>query len=92
MDRSDAALAVSTAALVVGVYGATMPTMADTRAQYDDDGHLAASQRYAACVSIALVLGVAAVTRSAATAVIGTVAVVGFSAAFKAAADHAPRG
>ena len=91
MDKQDAAVALAAGGLVVAVYSATMPTLADTRAQHDDNGHLATSQKYAACVSVAVVLGVAAVTRSAGVAVVGTIAVLGMAAVFKAATEYAPQ-
>lgn len=91
MDKQDAAVALGAAGLVVAVYGATMPTLADTRAQVDDGGHLSAAQRYAATVSIATVLGIAAVTRSAGVAVVGTVAVLGMAGVFRSATEYAPR-
>lgn len=90
MDKSGAALAVATAGLVVGVYGASLPRLSDTRAQHDDAGHLARSQQYAATVSVAVVLGVAAVARSAEVAVVGVAAVLGMAVAYKAATEFAP--
>jgi hypothetical protein len=90
LDKADAALAVSTAALVVGVYSAAMPTMAETRAQYDDHGHLRASNQYATIVAGVSVLALAALTRSASVAVIGVVAVVGMSSAFHTATITRP--
>lgn len=90
MDTNNAALAVSTAALVVGIYGASMPTVSDARAQYDDHGHLTKSNQYATLVAGAAVLSAAVVTRSAAVAVVGLVAVVGFSSAFHTATIHRP--
>lgn len=91
MDTAGAALAVSTAGLVVGVYGASLPRLSDTRAQHDDAGHLARSQQYAAGVSVAVVLGLAAVTRSAEVAVVGCVAALAMAAAYRAAVDYIPQ-
>lgn len=85
-----AALAVSTAGLVVGVFAAALPTLAETRAQADDRGHIEHAQRYAVIVSASLVLGVAGATRSPAAAVVGIAAVVGFAAAYRYAADAQP--
>ena len=82
-DRSDAALALSVAALVPSIYSLSLPTLTDTRGQADDRGHIAAGEKYAACVAGAVVLGVAGVTRSATAAVAGLVAVVGLSAAYR---------
>lgn len=90
MDNSGAALAVATAGLVVGVYSAAMPKLSDTRAQYDDAGHLTRAQQYAATVSVAVVLGVAAVARSSEVAVVGTAAVLGMAVAYKAATEYLP--
>lgn len=91
MDNAGAALAVSTAALVVGVYGASLPRLSEARAQHDDGGHLARSQQYAATVSVVVVLGVAAVARSAEVAIVGTAAVLGMAAAYRGAVDFAPQ-
>ena len=89
-DKGSAALAIATASLVVGVYGATMPTMADTRAQADDRGHLSAAEKYAAVVSAAVVLGVAGATRSAEAALVGLVAVIGLASAYHYAVNATP--
>lgn len=89
-DRASAALAISTASLVVGVYGASLPTIADARAQGDDRGHLQASERYAAVVASAVVLGVAGATRSAEAAVVGLVAVIGLASAYRYAVNAQP--
>lgn len=90
MDKQDATLALAAGGLVVAVYGATMPTLADTRAQVDDAGHLAAGQQYAAAASIAMVIGIAAVTRSPGVAVVGTVAVLALAGCFRAATNYMP--
>lgn len=90
MDNNRAALAVATAGLVVGVYGASLPRLSDTRAQHDDAGHLERSQQYAASVSVAVVLGVAAVARSAEVALIGTGAVLALAVAYRAAVAYTP--
>lgn len=90
MDNAGAAIAVSTAALVVGVYSTALPRLSETRAQYDDAGHLARSQQYAATVSVAVVLGVAAVARSAEVAVVGVSAVLALAVAYKAAVEFTP--
>lgn len=89
-DHSSAALAVSTAALVVGVYSASLPTLAEARGVADDRGHLAASEKYAAVVAGAVVLGVAGVTRSPSAAVVGLVAVLGLASAYRYAVDAQP--
>jgi hypothetical protein len=89
-DRASAALAIGTASLVVGVYGASLPTLADARGQADDRGHLAAGERYAALVAVAVVLGVAGATRSAEAALVGLVAVVGMAAAYHGAVSATP--
>jgi hypothetical protein len=89
-DQSGAALAIATASLVVGVYGASLPTLADTRGQADDRGHMGAAEKYAALVSVAVVLGVAGATRSPEAALVGLVAVVGMSAAYHAAVTASP--
>lgn len=89
-DQSQAALAVATAGLVVGVYGAALPTMAEARSQADDRGHMAAAEKYAALVSVALVLGVAGACRSPEAAAAGVLAVVGFSAAYRFACQAQP--
>lgn len=89
-DRATAALAISTASLVVGVYGASLPPLAEARSQADDRGHLAACEKYAAVVAGALVLGVAGATRSPEAAIVGLVALIGFSAAYRAAVASAP--
>lgn len=90
MDKSSAALALSVVGLVPAVYGVALPSLADTRSQADDRGHLAAGEHYAAILSLALVLGVAGATRSPAAAFAGIVAVVGFSAAYRNAAQAHP--
>lgn len=89
-DRADAALAIGTASLVVGIYAAALPTLADARAAHDDRGHLSTAERYAAVVAAAVVLGVAGATRSSEAAVVGVVAVVGMSAAYHAAVCATP--
>lgn len=86
----NAPLAVATGALVVGVYASALPNMAEARAQADDRGHLAAAQSYAAIVSVALVLGVAAATRSAEAAAVGLVATIGLAVAYRGAVDSRP--
>lgn len=85
-----AALAMATVAVVPAIYGAALPPMSEARGQADDRGHLAAAERYAAALSAAVVLGVAGVTRSPAAAVVGLVAVVGFSAAYRNAVQATP--
>ena len=87
IDRATAALVVSTAALVPAVYAVSLPNLAETRAQADDRGHLAASEHYAAGIAAAVVLGVAGVARSPEVALVGLVAVVAWAAAY----DHARR-
>lgn len=82
-DRADLALAMSTVALVPSIYSAALPNLADTRAQADDRGHLAAAQQYATVVAGAVVLGVAGVTRSPLVALAGLVAVIGFASAYE---------
>lgn len=89
-DRATVALSVSTAGLVVAVYSAAMPTLADTRGQTDDRGHLRACEQYAAIVAGAVVLTVAAATRSPEAAAIGLVAVVGMSAVYHNAIRATP--
>lgn len=89
-DRATAALAVSTAGLVIGVYGASLPTITEARGQADDRGHLSAGERYAAVVASALVLGVAGITRSPEAALVGLVAVVGLSCAYHQAVTAQP--
>lgn len=89
-DRATTALALSTAGLVLSVYGTSLPTLADVRGQADDRGHLAASEKYAALVAGAVVLGVAGATRCPEAAVIGVVAIVALSAAYRTAAKTAP--
>lgn len=89
-DRATAALALSTVALVPAFYSAALPTLADTRGQADDRGHLEAAERYAAMVTGSVVLGVAAVTRSPEVALAGIVAVIGFSAAYAQARKAHP--
>lgn len=90
MDRNDAALAMSTVALVPTVYGAIMPTLADTRANPDVRGHLAHTEVVAAGIAGGLVLGMAAVTRSAAVAGVGLVAVGAMAYAYSSARSAAP--
>lgn len=89
-DKASAALAVSTVGLVIGVYSSALPTLADARGQHDDRGHLAAGERYAALVSVAVVLGVAGACRAPEAAVAGVIAVIGLSAAYRNACDHTP--
>lgn len=90
MDKANAALALSVVGLVPAVYGIALPSLADTRGQADDRGHLLASERYAAAVSAAVVLGVAGATRSPAAALAGVIAVVGFAAAYRFATQAQP--
>lgn len=89
-DRSDAALALATVALVPAIYAASLPNLAETRGQADDRGHLGAAQSYATCVAAAVVIGVAGVTRSPLAAVAGLLAVVGFAAAYDNARKAQP--
>lgn len=89
-DKSDAALALAVVGLVPAVYGIALPSLADTRGQADDRGHLAAGEKYAAVLSAAVVLGVAGATRSAPAALAGLIAVVGFSAAYRFATNAHP--
>lgn len=84
------ALVLSTVALVPAIYSAVLPKMSDVRAQADDRGHLAAGERYAALTAGAVVLGVAAVTRSPEAAFVGVVAVVAFAVAYHHAVTAAP--
>lgn len=84
-DRSTAALAVATVALVPSIYSAALPTMAEVRAQADDRGHIAAAETYAAMVSAAVVLAIAGLTRSPEAAGVGLVAVVAFAGAYTSA-------
>lgn len=90
MDKSTAAVALATAALVPAVYAVALPSMADVRGQHDDSGHLVACERYAALVAGAMVLGVGAVTRSPAALAAGGIALVGFSAAYRHATQAQP--
>lgn len=90
MDKATAALALSVVGLVPAVYAVALPNLAETRAQADDRGHLAAGERYAAVVAGAVVLGVAGATRSPEAALAGLVAVVGFSAAYRFACRANP--
>ena len=89
-DRGTIALALSTVALVPTIYGVVMPTMAETRAQADDHGHLARGEQYAAVIAGAVVLGVAGAARSPEAALAGLVAVVAFSAAFHFSGNAQP--
>lgn len=89
-DHATAALALATVALVPAVYSCALPPLSETRGQADDRGHLSAAERYAALVAGAVVLGVAGVTRSPAAAAAGLIAVVGFSAAYRAATTATP--
>lgn len=90
VDRATAALAISTASLVPAIYSAAMPTLAETRGQADDRGHLAAAERYAALIAGAVVLGVAGVTQSPEVAVVGLVAIVAWAAAYDVARRTEP--
>jgi hypothetical protein len=82
MDAGKTALALSTVAVVPSIYGVVMPSMTETRATADDRGHLSAGEKYAALVAGAVVLGVAGAARSPEAALAGTVAVIGFAAAY----------
>lgn len=90
MDSGKAALALSTAALVPSIYGLALPSMAETRAQPDDDGHLAAGEKYAAVIAGAVVLGVAGATRSPEAALAGLIAVVAFASAYRVSVRTQP--
>lgn len=90
MDKSTAALSLAVVGLVPAVYSVALPSLADTRGQADDRGHLTAAEQYAALVSGAVVLGVAGATRSPAAALAGLVAVVGFAAAYRRATRAQP--
>lgn len=90
MDKGNAALALSTAALVPSIYALALPNMAETRARHDDDGHLEAGERYAAIIAGAVVLGVAGATRSPEAGLAGLVAVVAFAAAYRVSVRTAP--
>lgn len=90
MDNNTTALAISVVGLVPAIYSVALPSLADTRGQADDRGHLAAGERYAAMVAGAVVLGIAGATRSPAAALAGLVAVVGFSAAYRNATQAQP--
>ena len=81
-DKASSALAIATASLVVGIYGSSLPTLAEARGQSDDAGHLSAAETYAAVMSAAVVLGVAGATRSGEAAVVGLIAVVGLASAY----------
>lgn len=84
------ALALSVVSIVPAIYGAVLPAMSEARAQADDRGHLAAGERYAALTAGAVVLGVAAVTRSPEAALIGTIAVLAFAVAYHSAVAATP--
>ncbi len=90
VDRSTAALAIATAGLVPAIYGAALPTVADTRAQVDDRGHIRAAQHQATIIAGAVVLGVAGVTGSPEVALVGLVAVVAWAATYDTARRVAP--
>lgn len=89
-DRATAALAISTAAIVPAIYGAALPNLADTRGQVDERGHILAAEQYAAVIAGAVVLGIAGVTGSPEVALVGIIAVIGYSSAYAIARKATP--
>lgn len=89
MATDNAAIGLSTAALVVSLYGASLPKLDEVRSHDDVHGHVAACEAYAAAVGAGVVVVAAVVTRSPEVALIGLTAVIGLSAAY-AYARRAP--
>jgi hypothetical protein len=90
MDRSELALALSAVTIVPTIYGLALPSLSEARSQADDRGHLQASEHYAAVLSVAVVLGIAGVTRSPQAGAVGLLAVVALSGAYRHAVDATP--
>lgn len=90
MDRADAGLAISTVALVATVYGASLPSLVDTRADDDARGHFATAEVTTAAIAAGGVLALAAVTRSSTVAGAGMVATLVMAAAYANARTARP--
>lgn len=67
---------LATAALVWGVYNASLPTIADVRVGQPQDDHINKARRMATWTSIATVTGVALLAKDATVAILGGAMVV----------------
>lgn len=85
MSDASAALALSTVALVPTVFGSALPPLSTVHDKDDTTGALARSVGVATATAGAVVLGVAALTRSPAVLVAGGATVLAYAALYRQA-------
>lgn len=85
IDKADAALALSTVALVPSIFATNLPPVCSVRSTPDYDGAQRDALRAAVLTSSAVVLACALLTRSATVAVAGLVTVGAHAAAYAGA-------
>lgn len=83
--ETTAALALSTVALIPAVFGSALPPLSTVHDRADTTGALSRSVGVATVTAGALVLGVAAITRSPAVLVAGGATVAAYAALYRQA-------